>query len=246
MNIHKISLLLIVGFLFVSYASAEQHRIYSVTLNYDDGELSKQSLFVTTGNFNELQDANDRSYTLNIISFSDKVLYTAYFEIDLFFYGLAPEGTFDEDGVQISIPQQEVFTLRQTDIQLILPYFPNAKRFDIYNPDDEKVLEISAAYLSDVCGDNICQLHESFESCPIDCPSGINDDYCDGLQDSICDPDCSAATDFDCKTAVPSSVQVVIPPPQLSAILVLIGILAILITAVILFTRIRSKGENKS
>jgi len=40
------------------------------------------------------------------------------------------------------------------------------------------------------CGDKICGFGENFENCPMDCPSGSMDAYCDGEKDGICDPDC--------------------------------------------------------
>jgi len=40
------------------------------------------------------------------------------------------------------------------------------------------------------CGDNICDVTETYHSCPQDCPSGGSDNYCDKVDDNICDPDC--------------------------------------------------------
>lgn len=42
-----------------------------------------------------------------------------------------------------------------------------------------------------------CQAPENHASCPQDCPSGSNDQFCDTLSDGRCDPDC-LANDLDC------------------------------------------------
>jgi thioredoxin 1 len=54
----------------------------------------------------------------------------------------------------------------------------------------------------DVCDDGYCDTHENYVICPQDCPSGVEDGYCDGIEDDICDPDCTAETDDpDCAEA---------------------------------------------
>ncbi len=47
--------------------------------------------------------------------------------------------------------------------------------------------------------DGICDIEdESHSTCPSDCPSGIEDGYCDGIEDDVCDPDCTSVQDPDC------------------------------------------------
>jgi putative hemolysin len=48
------------------------------------------------------------------------------------------------------------------------------------------------------CGDGVCVMGETPETCPQDCPSGAEDYYCDGIADGICDPDCKFGEDPDC------------------------------------------------
>ena len=46
--------------------------------------------------------------------------------------------------------------------------------------------------------DGCCSGAEDGCTCPQDCPSGSEDDYCDGVSDKICDLDCGSGRDPDC------------------------------------------------
>lgn len=50
------------------------------------------------------------------------------------------------------------------------------------------------------CGNNICEYlrGENYFTCPEDCPSGGEDNYCDKIAEGICDPDCKPGVDPDC------------------------------------------------
>jgi len=82
--------------------------------------------------------------------------------------------------------------------QIYLPYNKEASRIEVYNPSNSKVMDIEVASFSDTCGNNVCEDHESYESCTKDCSSGSKDDFCDGIDDGICDPDCIQKNDADC------------------------------------------------
>jgi len=47
--------------------------------------------------------------------------------------------------------------------------------------------------------DGECELNESYQDCPQDCPSGEEDGICDLVEDEICDPDCNETRDEDCR-----------------------------------------------
>jgi putative hemolysin len=51
------------------------------------------------------------------------------------------------------------------------------------------------------CGDGSCHFSEFYATCPEDCPSGQQDDFCDEVIDGTCDPDCSEDSDADCEGA---------------------------------------------
>lgn len=78
------------------------------------------------------------------------------------------------------------------------PYSQNAARIEVYSLKNSKIMDIDVASFADTCGNNVCEDHESYESCTKDCKSGSKDDFCDEANDGICDPDCSPKTDADC------------------------------------------------
>jgi hypothetical protein len=54
--------------------------------------------------------------------------------------------------------------------------------------------------LADPCGNNACDTpEENHAACPVDCPSGQKDGYCDKIDDGLCDPDCASGEDPDCQ-----------------------------------------------
>ena len=82
---------------------------------------------------------------------------------------------------------------------IYISYNQNAARMEIYNDKNSLVMDLDVGSFSNTCGNNICDKHESYESCTKDCASGSADDFCDGKNDGICDPDCIAKMDADCK-----------------------------------------------
>ncbi len=62
-----------------------------------------------------------------------------------------------------------------------------------------------------VCNNNtICESDrkENYINCPLDCPSGGQDNYCDGIEDGRCDPDCAVEEDTDCgRTYTPQNTD---------------------------------------
>lgn len=57
---------------------------------------------------------------------------------------------------------------------------------------------MNLSFGEDTCNDGICGMFENTANCPMDCPSGERDEYCDGQRDGKCDPDCVGAADPDC------------------------------------------------
>jgi len=201
MNLKYVIAIFLILVTIVTSAYAAEQKTYVLTLNYDDGVVTLESLILTRGIVNEPL-ASDEGYRLELVSFDGTVLDSRRFDFNLEITGSALPEWFDETGEQIYIPGEEGVetTLTETTEEIITPYFSNAKQINIYNPDNGKILEVSVAHFADLCGDNVCQDAESYESCQADCRSGSADDYCDRVADNICDPDCSgpAYGDVDC------------------------------------------------
>lgn len=67
-------------------------------------------------------------------------------------------------------------------------------------PDGTEVAVIPLMGLSfeeTTCGDGSCGIPENYNTCPVDCPSGSWDGYCDGINDGKIDPDCQEGEDPD-------------------------------------------------
>ncbi|MBI2673522.1 hypothetical protein HYX19_04635 [Candidatus Woesearchaeota archaeon] len=190
--------------LFGQYVVADFQKVYVVDLKYDNDLIIKESISVTYVYYQEEKYLEERGYLLKIISFDNKVLYSKRFRFPLISAGSALKEWFDEKGKQIYFPTANESGRLDLEewgrkVQLIMPYFQNGKKIEIYDQKDKKILEIDIGYFANVCGDNVCQEHESYVDCKQDCPSGSKDDFCDRVSDGICDPDCGESNDLDCK-----------------------------------------------
>jgi len=90
-----------------------------------------------------------------------------------------------------------------------------------------------------ICGNGKCEEQESFRNCPIDCPSGSKDNYCDKVRDGICDPDCLPSEDPDCET------KTKIKPQQNTIRYFLLGGVIVIISLLILFIVWKKKKKKE-
>ena len=153
---------------------AETQKIYTLDLNYNQGTVTKELLFVTQGYFKEQKGSTEDYYSLELISFEGTILHTQRFNFPLEIFGAPNLDWFDEAGNQIYIPTAEesgYALLDEAIARLIIPYFKNGKGIIVYNSEKNKILEIDISSYSDVCGDRVCQEHESYSTCQQDCPS---------------------------------------------------------------------------
>lgn len=149
--VYKFIITILIVFLFIPSVFAKEQRVYDLTLKYDEGTVTKQSLIVTIGIFNEVKDQPENGYRLEVNSFDNKVLYAQKFLFDLASPNFsAPPETFDENGRQISIPKQNIVILDEVEQEIIFPYFPNGKQIDIYDPENKKILTISVMQFAEV------------------------------------------------------------------------------------------------
>lgn len=118
--------IIVLGMILISlfnFVLAEEQRVYSLTLKYDHGIVSKERLVLTSGiYFSSVYQPEDK-YKLNIISFADEELYSLGFDFPLFVFGSSTQ-------------------LEEAEKDFILPYFANGKSIIIYNPSNIKILEI--------------------------------------------------------------------------------------------------------
>jgi len=107
---------------------------------------------------------------------------------------------FTPNFVTTDHPPQEV---DKTYESFRFPYDPRAKVLVLTN--DQGILLTQNNIDDMVCNDDgTCGGSENAISCLNDCPSGVNDKFCDGMLDGVCDPDCcdpvcSQSRDPDCR-----------------------------------------------
>lgn len=148
--IYKTLIFIIIFALAVPSVFAKEQKVYDLILNYDKGTVAKQSLTVAIGVFSKETDQPERGYRLELRSFDNRILYSQNFLFDLVANFLAPPGTFDEEGRQISIPEQEIAIFDEAEKELIFPFFSNGKQIEIYDPENKKILTISVEHFAEI------------------------------------------------------------------------------------------------
>ena len=144
----KKTILMIMIVILASFAYAEQQDVFQLKLEYNKGEISKSSLLVTRGYFSNPIQMPDDDYTLKIISFDNRVLYQQRFKFPLEVFGAPLPEWFDEKGRQIYIPTAEEaghIILDKASVELIFPYFDDAKTINIYDKDNNLKLSIDVS-----------------------------------------------------------------------------------------------------
>lgn len=233
---------------FVGFAYAAEQQVFVLNLRYDGSTITFEDITVTEGILNKIP--NRGNFKLDIISFDDEVIYSQNFDLGLVRQKLPNPEWFDDEGRQIYIPTEDetIIKLDETTKELVVPYFQNAKQIIIFNEENEKVLEIPVLQFADTCGNNICEPQESYESCQLDCSSGLADDFCDSISDNICDPDCAIGQDTDCKVEeVVSEGTETEKPSILALILASLVLVATIVLGYFEFSKIKDKkilGEN--
>jgi hypothetical protein len=135
---------LIIAVLLSSFASAAQQDVFVLNLKYDKGAISSEQLLVIKGFFNKPVNQPQDGYKLKIFSLDDEILHSQQFNFPLeTFYGTRPEW-FDQEGNQIYLPtEKETFVIKdEANIELLTPYFEQAKSINIYDNNNNLALEI--------------------------------------------------------------------------------------------------------
>ena len=152
--------LMLVLFSGAAISVSVDERYYMLNLHYDNGTLSLNGVSVRPGIFNAIEPGI--GYRAELLSFEGKPLSAIRFEIPLEI--VADEVDLNSGKITGGTIKREI-----VDFIVRMKYATNGKTINIYNPENEKVLSIDVGYFAQVCGDNICEPHESYENCPQDC-----------------------------------------------------------------------------
>ncbi|MFH1325444.1 MAG: hypothetical protein ABIH49_01580 [archaeon] len=168
-----------------SQSESEQY-VYVVSLNSNQSVLSFDDVALSKGG---LPNPEEGDYTSRIISSSGNNLYEMKFPVpgSVFVYGSPPNPDwFDDSGNQIYIPSVEEsgsYELTSFPVILVLPYYPNAEKIEIYSPENELLLEVDVSRFA------LC----SGEDCDIEAGS---EEYNDALQEFLNEMDAQLLSQF--------------------------------------------------
>lgn len=198
----------VVGVILMSPPVLAQDTLsYSLSIHYDLGTLGLADILLIEAT--PMLSVMGNDYTARILSYKGEVLFESTFNIQLLLLNSQPLDSTEP------APNME---LTETTVDLLLPYYPNAKEIVILKKDvalltidvsrsslcnENAVCDESETFetcpLECTCGNEICEAAENYMLCSEDCKSGQADNVCDYVAEGICDPDCSGAQDSDCE-----------------------------------------------
>ncbi|MEM4598424.1 MAG: hypothetical protein QW400_01925 [Candidatus Diapherotrites archaeon] len=123
-------LLLFCGIVFA------QQRVYVISVHYSKGNFTLKSIVETTAYPQKSEEWSPTTYKAVILDVAGKVLYSHNFYVHT--SEIVPPFPPEHTGGGVS----GFVEVEETDFALILPYFENASRIDIYNPDGKLVLSV--------------------------------------------------------------------------------------------------------
>lgn len=226
-----ILIFLLPNFLF----AAETQDILYVAVHFDHGRVNIENLEVGFGFVPEKTEINPNApaYWLEIIADSGEVLVKKQFNINL------------EIMLEPPLPGEEYDSyihekiLEETTELVAVPYFPNLKWAYLYDGNYNFLEKKEIAYLSQICGNGICQNDENYVTCPNDCKENGKDGYCSpGMEKT--DTDCFAKGEFVNTTTFKNNSNIFI----LTIIIIIFLIIVLLLLFGYLFVR-RKRNINK-
>ena len=169
------NIILILAFLLIAFpAKAEESKIFFVEAVFNQGRLDITDVISKNGTAPAPQKEAEMEglrYWVMLVSFQGDILEKRQFDISF--------EVFDDPSMQSD----------KINRFLSLPYYPNAKSIMLTDMNGNMMAQKDIGYLADLCGDNICEDHESFADCPKDCKAAGKDDYCNPEKINE-DPDC--------------------------------------------------------
>jgi len=145
-------------------------KSYFVNLEYSNGDIEVNEVFLKPIKVGI--EVRDSKYAWEIRDEDERVIFKNNFQVP---------------NIILPINSSSPIVLDYINFPILLPYYENSAKLLIYEGDlllDEKSLD----YLSDSCGDNICEDNENHVSCSSDCLID-NDNFC---EESLCDPNCES------------------------------------------------------
>ena len=170
-------------------AAPRLEKTYLVDLNYNDGKLSANKVILTNSKAPDRKALNKVDYFAKILDFNGRAIETIKFEFPRLEFPAMPR---DEDNFSHS-----PVVVNNTNYTVLASYHEDASKMEVYDLANNKLLTVDLAYLANVCGDGVCQEHESAVECSEDCSTEQPDDLCTYTKDNVCDPDC-VRLDPDC------------------------------------------------
>src|SRR3989344_3446241 len=141
---NKFFLIPIFALIFISGVIAQSEVSYVLTLNYDGKTLAVDSLTLVEGRAVKDIFESSEGFTIKVLDKNDKILYFEVFIADLTPIREAPDYFFDDSGEQVAFEDIESpKEIKETSIVLTIPYFEEAEKIQIYDSNDQLVLEFS-------------------------------------------------------------------------------------------------------
>lgn len=175
-------LLLTIIFLPNIALAAEKQDILKIFVHYDRGQANIESIEVGAGFVPGKKgiDVTAPVYWLEAIADNGELLERKEFNIHL---EIMPEPPLPGEEYE---PDSHPLLLEETMELVIIPYFPNIKWLNLYDANRNLIEKQDVAYLSQVCGNGICQNNENNSTCPSDCLADEKDAYCSLGSDTGC------------------------------------------------------------
>ncbi|HLD06981.1 MAG TPA: hypothetical protein VJC16_05635 [Candidatus Nanoarchaeia archaeon] len=146
-----VSIMLLVVSMSAVYA-VEKERVYQIMLKYDKGAITQEDVIVTMGFPQQRKLSLPDDYRLEVVSFSDKMVYTARFSFPLEIVSEPDPSWFDEQGNQIYFPNAAEaghILLDEAEQLVIAPYFKDGEQVNVYDKNNELALEIDISHFAE-------------------------------------------------------------------------------------------------